>query len=94
MPQRQINACFEQHVLPELSARLEDALEDIPEFDREDAVQDATCQALEVFRILRLCENRHMNNGLSDITVALAKFVSRRYLAGVRFANHCAATCL
>ncbi len=84
--QRQINTYFEQHILPELSALLESAFVDIPEFEREDAVQDATCQALEVFRVLRLYEISRKNTTFISIAVTLADFTSHRYLAGVRFA--------
>lgn len=87
MTQRQINTYFEQQILPELSAFLGGAFQDIPDFDREDAIQDATCQALEAFRVLRLHENIRKNTARDETALVLAKFYSSQYLAGVRFAN-------
>lgn len=85
--ENQINMYFERQILPELSAMLEGAFSDLPDFDREEAVQDATCQALEAFRVLRLHENIRKNTALDETTLVLAKFASSQYMAGVRFAN-------
>ena len=82
----QINVYFERQILPELSTMLEGAFQGFSEFDREEAVQDATCQALEAFRVLRLHENIRQNTALDETTLVLAKFASSQYLAGVRFA--------
>ena len=82
----QINAYFERQILPELSTLLEGAFQDLSDFDREEAVQDATCQALEAFRVLRLHENIRKNTALDETALVLAKFASSQYLAGVRFA--------
>lgn len=87
MSERQINTYFEQHILPELTILLEGAFEDLPDFDREEAVQDSVCQALEAFRVLRLHENIRQNTARDETALVLAKFASSRYLAGVRFAN-------
>ena len=87
MSERQIHAYFEQQILPELSALLEGAFKELSEFDREEAVQDATCQALEAFRTLRLHENIRQSTALDETALILAKFASSQYLAGVRFAN-------
>ncbi len=93
MSERQINAYFEQQILPELSALLEGAFKELSEFDREEAVQDATCQALEAFRTLRLHENIRQNTALDETALVLAKFASSQYLAGVRFANPRSESC-
>ena len=87
MSEQQINTYFERRILPELSVLLEGAFEDLPEFDREEAVQDATCQALEAFRVLRLHENIRQNTARDETALVLAKFASSQYLAGVRFAT-------
>ncbi len=44
LSERQINAYFEHRILPELSTLLEGAFGELSELDREEAVQDATCQ--------------------------------------------------
>ena len=67
MSERQINDYFERQILPELSALLEGAFQDLSEFDREEAVQDSVCQALEAFRVLRLHENIRANTALDEI---------------------------
>jgi len=85
--EQQVNIYFELHILPELSVLLEGAFQDLSEFDREDAIQDATCQALEAFRVLRLYENISKNPALDEIPLVLAKFASSQYMVGVRFAN-------
>ena len=82
----QINAYFERQILPELSALLEGAFQEMTEFDREEAIQDATCQALEAFRVLKLHENIRQNTACDETALVLAKFASSQYLAGVRFA--------
>ena len=87
MSERQMNAYFEQQILPELSVLLEGAFRDFSEFDREEAVQDATCQALEAFRVLRLHENIRQNTAFDETALVLAKFASSQYLAGARFAT-------
>ena len=86
MSERQINNYFERQILPELSALLEGAFREFSDCDREEAVQDATCQALEAFRVLRLHENIRQNTALDETALVLAKFASSQYLAGVRFA--------
>jgi hypothetical protein len=85
--ERQINAHFEQRILPELSVLLEAAFVDFSESDCEEAVQDAVCQALEAYRTLRLGETGHTVADNDKTPAALARFASGRYLAGVRFAN-------
>lgn len=87
MSETQINAYFERQILPELCVLLEGAFGDLTEFDREEAVQDATCQALEAWRTLRLHENIRKNTVRDETALVLAKFASSQYLAGVRFAN-------
>lgn len=57
LSERQVNAYFERQILPELSVLLESAFEELSEFDREEAVQDSVCQALEAFRTLGLYQN-------------------------------------
>ena len=94
MSQRQVNAYFEQEVLPELSVLLESAFEDLTEFDREEAVQDSVCQALEAFRALRLHENVRQNTARDETALVLAKIASSQYLAGARFAAPRSASCL
>jgi len=84
--ERQINAHFEKQILPELTVLLEGAFEDLTDFDREEAVQDSVCQALQAFRVLRLHENIRANTALDETALVLAKFASSQYLAGVRFA--------
>ncbi len=84
--ERQINAHFEERILPELSVLLEAAFVDFSESECEEAVQDATCQALEAFRTLRLHSNIRQNTARDEIALVLAKFASSQYLAGVRFA--------
>ncbi len=84
---RQINAHFEERILPELSALLDAAFVDFSESECEEAVQDATCQALEAFRTLRLHDNIRRDTARDEIAFVLAKFASSQYLAGVRFAN-------
>jgi hypothetical protein len=46
--ERQVNAHFEQRILPELSVLLEAAFVDFSEAGCEEAVQDTVYQALEV----------------------------------------------
>lgn len=87
MSERQVNTYFEQRILPELTVLLEGAFEELSEFEREEAVQDATCQALEAFRVLRLHENIRQNTARDETALVLAKFTSSQYLAGVRFAS-------
>ncbi len=87
MSERQQNACFEQTILPELGVLLEAAFVSFSEFDCEEAVQDATCQALVAFRTLSLHRNTRTAAARSEIALALATFTSSRYLSGVRFAN-------
>ncbi len=85
--ERQVNVHFEQRILPELSVLLEAAFVEFSESDCEEAVQDATCQALEAFRALRLHSNIRRNTAHSEIALVLAKSASSQYLAGVRFVN-------
>ena len=92
--ERQINAHFEQRILPELSVLLEAAFVDFSEADCEEAVQDATCQALEAFRALRLYENIRRNTAHSKIALVLAKYASSQYIAGTRFADPRSTSCL
>lgn len=87
MSEAQINAYFESQILPELSVLLEGAFEDLTEFDREEAIQDAICQALVAWRMLRLHENIRKNTARDETALVLAKFASSQYLAGIRFAN-------
>lgn len=94
MSERQINAYFEQQILPELSVLLEDAFQDFSDFDREEAVQDSVCQALEAFRVLGLHENIRANTARDETALVLAKFASSQYLAGVRFAAPRFTSCL
>lgn len=65
---------------------MEGAFEELSEFDREEAVQDATCQALEAFRVLRLHENVRARTAQDETVLVLAKYASSQYLAGARFA--------
>ena len=85
--ERQINTYFEQQILPELTTLLEGAFEDLTDFDREEAVQDSVCQALQAFRVLRLHENIRQNTALDETALVLAKYASSRYITGARFAN-------
>ena len=87
MSEHQINAHFERQILPELTILLEGAFTELDEFDREEAVQDATCQALQAFRVLRLHENIRQNTARDETALVLAKFASSQYLTGIRFAN-------
>ncbi len=84
---RQLNTHFEEFILPELSILLEAAFVDFSESDCEEAVQDATCQALEAFHTLRLHDTIRQNTARDEIALVLAKFASSQYLAGVRFAS-------
>lgn len=84
---QQINTYFEQQILPELTVLLEGAFKELMEFDREEAVQDSVCQALQAFRVLRLHENIRQNTARDETVLVLAKFASSQYLTGVRFAN-------
>ena len=92
MSEQQINTHFEKRILPELSVLLKAAFVDFSEFDCEEAVQDAICQALKAFRALRLHSNIRRNTAHSEIALVLAKFASSQYLAGVRFVNSCPAS--
>jgi len=92
--ERQINSYFEQQILPELTTLLEGAFEDLTDFDREEAVQDSVCQALQAFRVLGLRENISQNTARDETALVLAKFASNQYLAGVRFAAPRSASCL
>ena len=83
----QVNTYFERQILPELSTLLEGVFRDFSDFDREEAVQDSVCQALETFRVLRLHENIRQNTALDETALVLAKFASSQYLAGIRFAS-------
>ena len=87
MSERQVNEFFERQILPELSALLKGAFRDFSDYDREEAVQDSVCQALEAFRVLRLHENIRANTARDETALVLAKFASSQYLTGVRFAN-------
>lgn len=87
MSTTQINTYFERQILPELTALLEGAFEELSEFDREDAVQDSVCQALQAFRVLRLHENIRQNTACDETALVLAKFASSQYLSGSRFAS-------
>ena len=87
MSETQINAYFERQIMPELTALLKGAFQGLPDSDREEAIQDATCQALEAYRTLRLHENIRRDNALDETALVLAKFASSQYLGGVRFAN-------
>lgn len=77
-----------------MSVLLEGAFEGLVESDREEAVQDATCQALEAFRVLRLHQNIRAGTAHDETALVLAKFASSQYLAGVRFAAPRSAACL
>jgi hypothetical protein len=92
--ERQIDAHFEHRILPELSVMLEGTFEDLSELDREEAVQDSVCQALEAFRTLRLHQNIRQNTARDETALVLAKFASSQYLAGVRFAAPRSESCL
>lgn len=86
LSERQINAMFERQILPELSVLLEDAFREFSDSDREEAVQDATCQALSAYRTLELYGKRRESASSGDVARDLAAFASARYLDGVRFA--------
>jgi hypothetical protein len=64
---------------------LDSAFHELSELDREEAVQDSVCQALEAFRVLRLHERT--NTAQDETALVLAKFASSQYLAGIRFAS-------
>ena len=81
---RQLDALFVQEVLPGLTRALEREFADWFEADREDAVQDCVCQAMETWRGLGIAWTKHR----AAIPVALAAHVSGRYFHGVRFAQH------
>ena len=51
-PKRRGDALFAERILPELSVLLDGIFRAVPHLDREEAVQDAVCQALEAFRTL------------------------------------------
>ncbi len=87
LSERQINMYFETVILPELSVLLAGAFSDKSDLDCEEAVQDATCQALEAFRILRLHENIRTGTARNEVALVLAKYASSQYMAGIRFAN-------
>ena len=87
MYERQINTYFEQQILPELTVLLEGAFEEMTEYDREEAVQDSVCQALQSFLLLRLHDNIRQNTTRDETALVLAKFASSQYLAGIRFAS-------
>lgn len=83
---RQMNNAFESQIMPGLKLRLEHAFVDLAVDEREDAVQDATCQALEAYKLLRLGESLNRSYSAEDTVFALAAFASARYQNGVRFA--------
>lgn len=84
---RQMNNAFESQIMPGLTLRLEHAFADLAEDEREDAVQDATCQAFEAYKLLRVGENLNRSHNTDDTVFALATFASARYQNGVRFAS-------
>lgn len=94
LSERQINTYFEQQILPDLTVLLENFFQDFVDSDREEAIQDATCQALEAYRILRLYENSRVNTAHIETAFVLAKFASSQYLAGIRFAAPRSTSCL
>jgi hypothetical protein len=74
---------FVREVLPGLTQALERRFTDWFEADREDAVQDCICQALETWRGLGIPWTKQQ----AEIPAALAAHVSDRYFSGVRFAQ-------
>ena len=78
---------FAERILPELSVLLDGIFRAVPHLDREEAVQDAVCQALEAFRTLGPQVDDRERAGLGGMPRALAVYAGGRYLAGVRFAS-------
>jgi hypothetical protein len=72
-----------REVLPRLTRALEREFAGWFEADREDAIQDCVCQALETWRGLGIPWANHR----AEIPAALAGHVSNRYFRGVRFAQ-------
>jgi hypothetical protein len=72
-----------REVLPGLIQALERRFIDWFDADREDAVQDCVCQALETWRSLGIPWAGHR----AELPAALAAHVSDRYFSGVRFAQ-------
>lgn len=84
---RQVNSLFEGAVMPGLVHRLQRLFHDFGNEDREETVQDCICQALEIYRALKLYMAGGKSRSLVSFSFALADHVASRYLAGTRFAS-------